>query len=390
MPPRGALRVAVARRLFTHAVRDLPLRVELPGLALGAAPGPVLRVVRPEAFFARLGADGLIGFGEAYMAGDWDADDLTAVLTVLARQLGTLIPPPLQRLRGLWHRRRPAAEDGTPGNARRNVHRHYDLSNELFAAFLDETMTYSAALFDGPATWEGLRDAQLAKIDRLLDATGVGPGTRVLEIGTGWGALAIRAAGRGALVRTVTVSPAQRALALRRIADAGLSGRVAVDLLDYREVRGAYDAVLSVEMIEAVGERYWPVFFACLERLLSPGGLIGLQSITMPHDRMLASRTTYTWIQKYVFPGGLIPSVTAIEQNLGGLRVIGDLPMGGHYAETLRLWRERYAGRRAELTLLGFDEVFHRMWNLYLAYSEAGFRSGYLNVHQFILERART
>nr|WP_062330146.1 cyclopropane-fatty-acyl-phospholipid synthase family protein [Herbidospora sakaeratensis] len=390
-PPRSPLRVRVVRQLFRNAVARLPLQVLMPdGEVLGDPSGPLMRVVRAEDFFSRVGADGLIGFGEAYMAGDWEADDLAGVLTVMATQLASLIPAPLQRLRGVWARRHPRSEEGTVENARRNVQRHYDLSNDLFAEFLDPSMTYSAALFHAAATWENLEAAQHAKIDRLLDETRVGPGSTVLEIGTGWGALAIRAARRGAAVRTITISAEQRAFALERVAEAGLSDRVSVELCDYREASGSYDAVVSVEMIEAVGERYWPVFFAALDRLLAPGGRVGLQAITMPHDRMVASRHTYTWIQKYIFPGGLLPSVTAIEQNLGPLRIAGQHEMGGDYAETLRLWRERYCSRRPEISRLGFDEIFHRMWIFYLAYSEAGFRSGYLNVRQFVLERGRS
>jgi len=287
-------------------------------------------------------------------------------------------------------------------NARRNIGRHYDLSNDLFALFLDETMTYSAALFDEGAAFDEsaagapvasaglLAAAQRRKIDRLLDLTGVGPGSRVLELGTGWGELAIRAAARGASVLTVTLSAEQRALAQRRIAQAGLADSVTVQLTDYRRVRGQFDAILSVEMIEAVGERYWPAYFTALDGLLAPGGRIGLQSIVMPHRRMMATRHTLTWILKYVFPGGLIPSVTSIERNLAArtsLRVVERRDFGSHYAETLRIWRERFCGGAGQLPELGFDEIFRRMWLLYLCYSEAGFRSGYLDVCQFLITR---
>ncbi len=220
----------------------------------------------------------------------------------------------------------------------------------------------------------------------------MGPGTRVLEIGTGWGELAIRAAARGARVRTVTISAGQRDLAIRRVSEAGLAGRVSVELLDYRRVDGQYDSIVSVEMIEAVAERYWPEYFAVLDRLLAPGGRVGLQAITMPHQRMLATRRTQTWILKYIFPGGLIPSVTSIEANVAahtGLRVTSRRGFGRHYAETLRLWRERLLARPDELARLGFDEVFGRMWLLYLCYAEAGFRSGYLDVSQFLLARGQ-
>ncbi|WSS24432.1 cyclopropane-fatty-acyl-phospholipid synthase family protein [Streptomyces sp. NBC_01190] len=390
--PRGsAARTAVARLIVRQALSRLPLRVRLPdGTETGAA-GPVLRLRDPAAFHRRIGADGLIGFGESYMAGEWDADDLVGVLTVLAAQVGDLVPPGLQRLRGMWARRLPRTERNTRDGAARNIQRHYDLSNELFALFLDDTMTYSSALFPAlPADPDALGAAQGRKIDRLLDLAGVGEGTRVLEIGTGWGELALRAARRGARVRTVTLSREQRELALARIAAAGLGERVGVDLLDYRDVRGRFDAVLSVEMIEAVGAEFWPVYFGSLARLAAPGGRIALQAITMPHARMLATRDTYTWIHKYVFPGGALPSREAIADTAAGsgLRVIRDDGFAAHYAETLRLWRERFTARSAEVSALGFDRTFQRLWEFYLAYSEAGFRSGYLDVRQVLLTRA--
>jgi cyclopropane-fatty-acyl-phospholipid synthase len=395
-----AARAEIARLLFGAAAARLPLRARLPdGRVVGAGgpDAPVMLVHNPAAFFTRLGAGGLIGVGESYMAGDWDCADLTGLLTVFAEHVGDLVPAPLQRLRTLAVRRQPAADDQNRDGARRNIGRHYDLSNEFFALFLDETMTYSSALFEpGPdgspvATERLLGTAQRRKIDRLLDQARVGPGSRVLEIGTGWGELAIRAARRGALVRTVTISAAQHKLAARRVAEAGLADRVSVELLDYRDVDGEYDAICSVEMIEAVGERYWDTYFTRLDQLLAPGGRVALQAITMPHDRMIASRRTYTWILKYIFPGGLIPSITAIEDCLRRgtrLRIASRLDFGPDYAQTLRIWRDRFTARGDEVAALGFDEVFKRMWLFYLCYAEAGFRAGYLNVSQLTLERA--
>ncbi len=402
--PDSRVRAAVAEVLFARMAARLPLRVTTPGGRTfgGGGPGsPLLTLHRPADLHRRVGAGGLIGFGESYMAGDWDCDDLTGLLTVFARRVDTLVPRWLQPLRRLAVRPHPAADDSSEEGARRNIHRHYDLSNELFALFLDETMTYSAALFaEDPGGWPAaesgdglagdtwlLAEAQRRKIDRLLDLARVGPSTRVLEIGTGWGELAIRAAERGAQVLTVTLSEEQRALAAQRIDRAGLGSRVTVELRDYRRVTGEFDAIVSVEMIEAVGERYWPDYFAALDRLLAPGGRIALQSIVMPHCRMLATRRTHTWVLKYIFPGGLIPSVTAIEDGAAGtgLRVAGRHDFGRHYAETLRIWRERFSARAPELAGLGFDQVFRRMWLLYLCYAEAGFRSGYLDVSQLLL-----
>jgi cyclopropane-fatty-acyl-phospholipid synthase len=395
-PGGSAARAAIAQTLFRAAVTRLPLTVRWPdGRAWGAGGvgAPEMTLHRPQAFFRRMGSGGLIGFGEAYMAGEWDSPDLTGLLTVFADHVSDLIPPRLQRLRRIAVRRQPASDDPTPDGARQNIHRHYDLSNELFALFLDDTMTYSAALFgtgpDGaPIATDGLlTQAQNRKMDQLLDRAGVGPGTRLLEIGTGWGELAIRAASRGANVVSVTISPEQQALATRRIAVAGFADQVRVELRDYREIEGQFDAIVSSEMIEAVGLRYWPSYFAALDRLLVPGGRVGLQAITMDHERMLATQRTYTWIHKYIFPGGLIPSVTAIEDILDGgrLRIVDRNDFGPHYAETLRLWRDRFTARADEVRALGFDEVFLAMWKFYLSYSEAGFRSGYLDVCQLTL-----
>ncbi|MFF3691574.1 class I SAM-dependent methyltransferase [Streptomyces sp. NPDC002187] len=391
LPRASKLRTAVAERLVRHALGGLPVRVRLAGRETIGQGGPLMDVRNPAAFFRRIGARGLLGFGESYMAGEWEAPDLVGLLTVFAENAATLVPGPLQRLRGAWAPRRPGRHRNTTSGSQANVSHHYDLSNELFALFLDETLTYSSALFRGfPAERQLLPAAQHRKIDRLLDLAQVGQGTQLLEIGTGWGELAIRAAQRGARVLTVTLSREQQMLAQQRIRAAGLQDRVTVLLRDYRKVLGRYDAIVSVEMIEAVGAEFWPEYFQTLDRLLAPGGQIALQAITMPHDRMLASVDTYTWVQKYIFPGGQLPSSEAIEQIVAGctgLTTAARDGFGPHYAETLRLWRERFTERAEEVEALGFDEVFRRMWTFYLAYSEAGFRSGYLDVQQLLLTK---
>ncbi|MFJ5178703.1 class I SAM-dependent methyltransferase [Streptomyces griseoviridis] len=387
-PKASSARTAVTTAILRRTFDRLPLRVRFAGGATAGLGGPVLDIHDPKAFHARIGGQGLIGFGESYMAGEWDTPDLVGVLTVLAGNAARLIPAPLQRLRRLWALRQPGAQRNTPDGARDNISRHYDLSNDLFALFLDDTLSYSSAVFRGfPADWDLLAAAQHRKIDRLLDLAEVGEGSEVLEIGTGWGELAVRAAARGARVTSLTLSQEQRALALERVAAAGLGDRVSVELCDYRESTGRYDAVVSVEMIEAVGAEFWAEYFRTIEARLVPGGRAVLQAITMPHDRMVASRDTFTWIQKYIFPGGLLPSVEAVDETVRehtGLRTARRDGYGGHYAETLRLWRERFTERADEVDALGFDETFRRMWTFYLAYSEAGFRSGYLDVQQYL------
>jgi cyclopropane-fatty-acyl-phospholipid synthase len=381
---------AIARTLFRRAVNKLPVQVILPEGSTcggGRAGDPVMRV-RDDAFFRRLGADGVIGLGEAYMVEDWDADgDLAELLAPFAARTASHVPGWLQRLRRFYVPRQPPDEENTRGGARTNIHRHYDLSNELFALFLDQSMTYSSALFE---PGDSLEEAQRRKIDRLLDATDVGSGTRVLEVGTGWGALAIRAAKRGAEVSTITISEEQQTLARRRAQEAGVADRVDVALCDYRDVQGSYDAVVSVEMIEAVGDRFWPIFFTSLDRVLAPGGAVGIQAILQSHERFVATRGRYTWMNKYIFPGGVLVSVPAVDAILRAdtrLRITDEFRFGRSYAATLHEWRARFVAHHDEVEALGFDRGFRRMWELYLAYSEAGFGSGHLDVAQLVMRR---
>lgn len=397
--PPVRFRAMLAKGIAKRAERRLGVKIVSGEDATGDAPALLLR--RPESFYRRMGADGLIGFGEAFQAGDWETADLARTLTILVAGMDRIMPRSLQKIRG--HRaapRPPAEEEQTVDGARRNARHHYGLPDELFRAFLDETMCYSSAIYltdsDGlpVANDDSLADAQRRKIDRLLDLAAVGENTRVLEIGTGWGELAARAAERGAYVRTVTNMAEHAAMANARVAAAGLTDRIRIDLADYRDIRAdpdSFDAIVSVEMIEAVGRDYWPTFFMKLESLLAPGGRIGLQNMVMPHDRMRRTSNTYTWTNKYIFPGGLLPSVEAIEQTLAQhtrLTITNRYAFGAHYAATLALWRERFNRNWDSVADLGFDEVFRRTWNFYLAISEAGFSTGYLNVYQFLLERS--
>lgn len=395
------VRAVLARRILESVARRVPVDVVLPDgrpLVTGRVPDgsrPVLEIVRPAALFERVAHHPKIGIGEAYMAGDWRAapgTDLAELLLPFAERLTTAVPPALQRLRRVVDRRIPETQRNSITGSRKNIEAHYDLSNELFMAFLDETLSYSSGLFELDRPWaeQSLEDAQLRKVHAILDLAGVGPDMHVLEIGTGWGTLAIEAARRGARVTTLTLSAEQAALAAERVAEAGLGDLVEIRLQDYREVEGTFDAIVSVEMIEAVGEEYWPTYFEALDLHLAPGGVAAIQAILMSHDRYLATRNSWGWIQKHIFPGGLIPSLRAVEDSAErhtALRVRRVDAFGLHYAETLRRWRKRFLERWPEIRRHGFDEEFRRKWEFYLAYCEAGFRASYLDVAQLTLER---
>jgi cyclopropane-fatty-acyl-phospholipid synthase len=379
-------------------MRDIPVRVELAtggvwgGEVLGAGdPGeaPVIHVVRPGAFFARLGHQPKIGFGEAYMAGDWrpaPGVDLSDVITPFASHVATAAPGVVRRLRTFVEARVPRHQRNTLHGARRNIAAHYDLSNDLFQAFLDPTLSYSSALFDDSRPWveQTLEEAQVRKVDSALDLAGVGQGTRLLEIGTGWGTLAIRAAQRGAAVTTLTLSKEQASLAAERARAAGVADRIDLRLQDYREVEGTYDAIVSIEMIEAVGDEYWQRYFSAIDRLLRPGGVAVVQAILMANDRYLATRRSFSWIQKHIFPGGIIPSMEAIEKHVArtSMTITDRKHFGSSYAETLLRWRQTFDATWERIRGFGFDEEFKRMWEFYLAYSRAGFATGYLDVAQ--------
>ncbi len=394
--PRTPLKARVAKMIIKPAAQRVPVRLTFPNGTVWGAGGPhdpEMAIKRPQAFFARLGQDTKIGFGEAYMAGDWTTGpgtDLAHLLTPFADRLANLVPKPLQKLRGLVDDRLPHHERNSIEGSRANIERHYDLSNDLFAEFLDPSMTYSSAWFASET--ESLQSAQERKMDGILDQAGVHHGTRMLEIGSGWGALAVRAAQRGAHVTTITISQEQAALARTRFAEAGpdVESRIDLQLMDYREVEGTYDAIVSIEMIEAVGEEYWPVYFRTIDQHLAPGGKVSIQAITMADHRYRATRNSYGWIQKYIFPGGLLPSPEAIDRTLARhttLAVTENRSLGKHYARTLRMWRDRFDANWPAINAQGFDETFRRMWEFYLAYCEAGFRTGYIDVLQLQMQR---
>lgn len=396
----GSLRAGVAKQILRLVTRQVPVDLVLPdggllnrrgGSRTEGRPGIVLQ--RPESLYRRLAENPKIGLGEAYTAGDWHAaegTDLADALAPYAARLSGLVPGWMLQLSRLVDLPIPADQRGAVEDTQENISAHYDLGNDMFAAFLDPSLSYSSALFDRsrPVAEQDLQEAQLRKVNAALDLADVGAGDDVLEIGTGWGTLAIEAARRGARVTTITLSVEQAALARERIEDAGYADRVEVLVQDYRHAAGSFDAVVSIEMIEAVGERYWPDYFAALSRLVRPGGAIALQAILMPHQRYLATRNSYGWIQKHIFPGGLIPSETVISEQAGkvGLAVTRTDRFGADYAETLRRWRSAFLAAWPAIQSEAFGEEFRRTWEFYLAYCEAGFRTGAIDVAQIRLE----
>jgi cyclopropane-fatty-acyl-phospholipid synthase len=321
---------------------------------------------------------GSLGLGEAYVAGAWDADDLVALIRIAARELRDLdgLRGAVARPRGLLHRLGHLVPDSTRTRARENISAHYDLGNELFASFLDERMMYSCAYF--PAPGASLEEAQLAKLERICGRLELGPETHLLEIGTGWGGLAVHAASNyGCRVTTTTISREQHELALRRVREAGLEDRVTVLLQDYRDLEGRFDRLVSVEMIEAVGWRDFGLFFRRCSQLLAPDGLMLLQAITIDDRLYEAEKGMRSFANTHVFPGGCLPSNQLIADCVAretDLRQIWAEDITAHYPPTLAAWRQRFHDAWGRLRGQGYDERFRRLWDFYLCSSEAGFR----------------
>jgi cyclopropane-fatty-acyl-phospholipid synthase len=356
----------------------------------GLEPGPAANMtLYNHGFASRLINGGDIGIAEAYLNGDWDTPDLTQFLYLFCVNYeliqAMLGDKPMMRLIQLlrhWFNR------NTKWQARRNIYAHYDIGNAFYSAWLDPTMTYSSALFEDDVA--DLTAAQTNKYRRLAEAIDLQPGQKLLEIGCGWGGFAEYVAKTfGAKVVGLTISRQQRDFAQRRIQQAGLAERVEIKLQDYRDERARYDRIASIEMIEAVGERFWPKYFSQLRDRLLPGGLAGIQAITIQDSMFPQYRREVDFIQRYVFPGGMLPS-PQILKTLGerfGVPVIRERIFGEDYAKTLATWRNNFRTAWPNLKQLGFDERFRRLWEYYLAYCEAGFRSGNIDVRQVVFAK---
>ena len=356
----------------------------------GAAPGPTATmIVYDYAFATRLVNAGDIGFAESYLRGEWDTPDLTQFLYLFCVNqdlIKTMLgDKPLMRFAQIvrhWMNR------NTKRQARRNIYAHYDIGNAFYSAWLDPSMTYSSAIFEDHI--QDLAAAQNNKYRRLAEAIDLQPGQKVLEIGCGWGGFAEYAARNyGARVVGLTISKEQRDFAQKRIADAGLSAQVEIRLQDYRDERGQYDRIASIEMIEAVGEQFWPQYFSQLRDRLLPGGLVGIQAITIQDRFFQTYRREVDFIQRYICPGGMLPS-PGVLKTLGdrfGIPVVRERIFGQDYAKTLVTWRNNFRSAWPALTPLGFDDHFRRLWEYYLAYCEAGFLSGNIDVRQVVLAK---
>lgn len=356
-----------------------------------ASPSAELRIHDPAAL-RRLLLGGEVGMGEAYMDGLWSSPDLVGLIALAIANREDLAlgdawwGRPHRLLRTLDHRRRRNTRSGS----RRNIRQHYDLGNEFYALWLDDTMTYSSAVFESPE--QSLADAQRHKYERLAALAGLRPGQHVLEIGSGWGGFAIHAAREhGCRVTSITISQAQLELARQRVLAAGVADRVDIQLRDYRDIVGRYDAIVSIEMLEAVGADYLPTFFRACDAALVDGGRLALQVIAFRDDAFRAQLRGANWIQRHIFPGGELPSLASIDAALAGTRLVVSSvdDIRASYARTLAAWRERFLRHREAVRALGFDDRFLRMWEYYLAISEAGFRTGLCQDLQIGFERRK-
>jgi cyclopropane-fatty-acyl-phospholipid synthase len=356
----------------------------------GEKPGPDARlIVNDFRFLSRVLSAGDIGFGEGFMAGEWDTPDLSEILEAFTLNLDRLQRlleggPLFRAINAIVH----ALHRNSRTGSRRNILAHYDLGNAFYSRWLDPSMTYSSARFERPG--QPLREAQRNKYASLARQIELGPDNHVLEIGCGWGGFAEFVAGEiGARVTGITISPSQYEFARRRVFEAGLAEKADIRLIDYRDVRGQFDRVASIEMFEAVGEEYWPTYFGKIRDVLAPGGRAGLQVITIRDELFAEYRRRADFIQKYVFPGGMLPSETRLKEETAraGLEWRDIVRFGQNYADTCAEWARRFENAWEDIRSLGFDERFRRLWRFYLGYCEAGFRTERTNVVQLSLTK---
>lgn len=332
---------------------------------------------------------GDIGFAESYEAGWIDSPDLTSVLALALRNESVLDQMVFGgKLATLWYRIKHWLRPNTRKGSRRNIFAHYDIGNDFYQRWLDPSWTYSSAIFNGDYA-QSLQSAQTAKYQRIIDVLGLRAGSRVLEIGCGWGGFAEHAARLGIYVHGITISPAQLAIAQERIAKQELGELAKLEICDYRDLQGEYDAIVSIEMFEAVGERFWPEYFKTVASRLKPGGKALIQTITIEESAFERYRSSTDFIQQYIFPGGMLPSPERFNEHASdaGLSTQDQYHFGGDYAETLRRWRADWEAEKANITAQGFDEKFMRIWRLYFVYCEAGFDGGKTDVVQFLLQK---
>ncbi len=358
--------------------------------AEGPNPGPVAELdIHDNEIFARMIREGDLGFCEAYLEGGWSTPDLQAFMDLVHSDNDEMYDGyPGMALVRTYEKLRFWLQSNSRRQARKNISYHYDLGNDFYGRWLDETMTYSSAYFK--TGQESLEKAQIQKYESMVDQMGAQPGDHVLEIGCGWGGFAeYAAAERGLKVTGLTISKEQRDYAVERIRKAGLSDRVEIKLQDYRDERGTYDGIASIEMFEAVGEKYWPVYFQTVRDRLKPGANATLQIITVQDRRWEVYKRGVDFIQKFIFPGGMLPApkILRAEVEKAGLTVARSIEFGESYSQTLRRWHETFNARWDEIALLGFDDRFRRMWNFYLTSCASTFQSGNCDVTQITVSR---
>ena len=399
MPRQGGKSTRAAPAPATQTAIDLlhhieggSLRLVLPdgqAMQLGQGPERATLQVNDERVFRRVLAEGDIGFGESWIAGDWQSEQPAELLTLLAENRAQLA----RAVHGSWlpvlgHRLRHLLRSNTRAGSKRNILAHYDLGNDFYQLWLDPSMSYSAALL-GADHGQSLEQAQRQKYMRLLEMLDPRPDDSILEVGCGWGGLAeIAATEFGCRVHGITLSPAQLEWSQARAQRKGFADVAEFSLTDYRDIRGQYDHIVSIEMFEAVGERYWPSYFEQLRQCLKPGGRAAIQTITIANERFGAYRRGTDFIQRHVFPGGMLPSPEVFERRAASadFQVLDRFAFGMDYARTLQHWHQSFEAKWPEIASQGFDERFRRLWRFYLAYCEAGFRAGATDVYHYLLE----